>query len=55
MKKREASCTGVEMQMGAATVENSMVSPQKVKNGTASWPTNSTSGYIFKEIQNTNS
>ena len=39
---------------GAATVENSMEVSQKIKNGTVLWPRDSTSGYIFKEIQNTN-
>ena len=29
------------MQIGAATVENSMEFPQKTKNGTALWPSNS--------------
>ena len=31
------------MHTGVATVENSMEFPQKIKNGTASWPSNSTS------------
>ena len=45
----------VEMQNGAATIENSMEVPQKIKNGTVLWPSNSTSGYTSKETQNTNS
>ena len=34
---------------GAATVENSMEVPQKSKNRTTIWPSNSTPGYIFEE------
>ena len=45
----------VGMQIGAATVESSMELPQKIKNGPALWPNNSTSGNISKETQNTNS
>ena len=44
----------VGMQIGAATVESSMKIPQKIKNGTAQWPSNSTSGNISEETQNTN-
>ena len=43
------------MQTGAATVENSMEFPQKIKNGTAFWPSNSTAGTIPSESWNTNS
>ena len=43
------------MQTGAATLENSMEIPQEIKNGTAFWPSDPTSGNISKEIQNTNS
>ena len=32
------------MQIGAATVENSMEFPQKIKNRTAFWPSDSTAG-----------
>ena len=39
-------CCFVGMQTGAATVENSMEFPQKTKNGTAFWPSNSTAGII---------
>ena len=42
------------MQIGAATVENSMEFSQKIKNGTASWPSNPTFGNICKETQDTN-
>ena len=45
----------VEMQIGAATVENSMESPQKIKNATAFWPSDPTSGNISEETQNINS
>ena len=36
----------VGMQTGEATVENGMESPQKTKNGTALWPSNSAAGSI---------
>ena len=36
----------VRMQAGAATVESSMEIPQKIKNGIALSPSNSTSGNI---------
>ena len=42
------------MQTGAATVESSMEIPQKIKNGTAFWPGNPTSGNVSKGTQNTN-
>ena len=42
------------MQTGTATMEHSMELPPINKNGTASWPSDSTSGYISKESQNTN-
>ena len=45
----------VGMQTGAATVENSIEVPQKIKNGTAVGPSDSTSGDLSKETQNTNS
>ena len=44
----------VGMQTGAASVENSMEFPQKFKNGTTFGPSDSTSGNISKETQNTN-
>ena len=40
----------VEMQTGAATVKNSMEFPEKIKNGTSLWSSNSPSGYLYKEI-----
>ena len=42
------------MQIGAATVENSMEFFQKIKNGTALWPKDATSEIISKETWNTN-
>ena len=42
------------MQTGAATVENRMEFPQKIKNGPASWPRDVTSRNLSKETQNTN-
>ena len=41
------------MQICAATRESSMELPQKIKNGTALWPSDSTSGNIWEEIWNT--
>ena len=38
----------VGMQIGAATVENSMEFPQKIKNETALWHGNATFEYISK-------
>ena len=43
------------MQIGTATVENSVEFPQKTKNGTAFWLSNSTAGIIPYESWNTNS
>ena len=40
------------MQNGAAAMENSMNVPQKVKNRTTTWPSNPTSGYLPKIIEN---
>ena len=45
----------VGMQIGAATVENSMEFPQKIKDGTAFWINNFTSVNISKEIKDTDS
>ena len=44
----------VGMQIGAGIMENSMEIPQKIKNRTAIWPSNSTPGYLSKENENTN-
>ena len=45
----------VGSQISAATMENSIKVPQKLKNRTTLWHGNSTSGYLSEEIQNTNS
>ena len=45
----------VGMQIGTATVENSVEFPQKIKSGTALWPSDFTSGNITKETRNSNS
>ena len=44
----------VGMQTGGATVESRMEIPQKIKNGSAFWPSNPTSGDISEETWNTN-
>ena len=43
----------VGKQIGADTVESSMEIPQKIKNRSAFWSSNSTSGNVSKGIQNT--
>ena len=55
MEKGNQLCTVGGMQTGAATVESSMEIPQKVKNGSAFWPSDPTSVKISEEVQNTNS
>ena len=45
----------VGMQTAVATVGSSMEAPQKIKNESASRPSNPTSGNISEGIQNTNS
>ena len=45
-RKWNPSALLVGMQTGEATVENSMEFPQKTKNGTALWPSNSAAGII---------
>jgi len=42
------------MLTGAATMENSMEVPQKVKNRNTLWSSNFTTGYLSKEYKNTN-
>ena len=44
----------VGMQTGAATVESSMETPQKIKNGSAFWPRDLTFGNVSEGTQNTN-
>ena len=55
MEKGEPFCTVGGMQIGAATVESSIESPQKIKNGTALWLGTSTSENLSKDTQITNS
>ena len=43
------------MQTGAATVDSSVETPQKIQSGSAFWPSDPTSGNISKGTQNTNS
>ena len=43
------------MYIGAATMEISTEVPQKTKNSTTIWCSNSTAGYISGENKNTNS
>ena len=54
-RKRIPRALLVGMQTGAATMEKSADFPQKIKNETSLSPSNSTSGYLSKENQNTNS
>ena len=42
------------IQTGATNVESSMEISQKIKNGSALWPSNPISGNVSKETQNTN-
>ena len=53
MEKGDPLALLVGMQTGAATVENSMEIPQKIKNGSVFWPGYPISGNISKETQNT--
>ena len=45
----------VGMQTDAATMENSVDFPHKIKNGTAFWPSNSAAEIILYESWNTDS
>ena len=47
-KIRKLCALLVGMQNDAAAMENSMEVPQKIKNKTTVWSSNSTFGYIFK-------
>ena len=47
-EKREPCVLLVGMQFGAATVENSIKVPQKIKNRITTWHSNSTSAYLSK-------
>ena len=46
--KGNPSALLVGMQIGTATMENSIEGPQKIKNRPTMWSSNSTSGYISK-------
>ena len=54
-RKGKAFVLLVGMQTGATTVESSMEIPQKIKKVSALQPSNSMSGHLSKEIQNSNS
>ena len=45
-RKGKPTALLVGMQTGTTTRENGMEFPQKTKNGTAFWPSNSTAGII---------
>lgn len=42
------------MYTGAATTKNSIVVPQKIKNKTITWFSNSTDVYLYEESEKTN-
>ena len=54
MEKGEPFCTVGGTQTSAATVESNMEIPQKIKNGSIFWSSNSTSGNVSEGTQNTN-
>ena len=54
-RKGNPSALFVGMKTGTDTVESSMEIPQKIKNGSAFWPSDPTSGNIPERTQNTNS
>ena len=54
VERRELSYTAGGVQTGAATMENSMEIPQKIKDRTTIWSSYSTAGYLSKELENTN-
>ena len=54
-RKRNPGALFMGMQTGAATVENNMEFPQKIKNGSAFVLSDPTSGSISVETPNTNS
>ena len=55
MEKKEPCALLMGMQIDTATLENSIEFPQKVKNKTTLWSSNSTTEYLPKEYENTNS
>ena len=54
MEKRECFCTVGGNADYFSHCGSTMEIPQKIKNGSAFWPSNPTSGNISKETQNTN-
>ena len=54
VEKRESFCTIGGDEIGVPPVENSMELPQKIKNETVLWLSDSTSGNIAEETWNTN-
>ena len=54
-RKRNPLALLTAMQTGAATVENTMEVPQKIKNRTILQSSNYTNEYLPKEYENTNS
>ena len=55
MEKRGPSCTVGGNADWCITVESSMALPQKIKNGTSLWPSDSTSGNLSEETWKNNS
>ena len=53
-RKGNAHDLFVRMQIGAATVKDSMEDPQKIKNRTTIWSSISTYEYLSEENENTN-
>ena len=41
----------MEMQVSIATIEKGMEVPQKIKNKSTIWPSNSNSGYLFFKMK----
>ena len=54
VQKGEPFALLVGMQIGVATVESNMEIFQKIKNGSAFWPSNPTSGNVSEGTQNPN-
>ena len=52
-KKGNPGASMLGMQIGATTMENSMEIPRKIKRRSTMWCSNSTSGYIAEENENT--
>ena len=57
MWRKENSCAllaGLSICQFAANIENNMKLPQETENRATIWSSNSTSGYITEENENTN-